>query len=36
MLATGPFARATAGAWQPLGEHRLRGLETPMPILTMA
>jgi adenylate cyclase len=36
MLATGPFARAAAGAWQPLGEHRLRGLEAPMPILTMA
>ena len=35
MLATGPFARAAAGAWQPLGEHLLRGLETPMPILTM-
>jgi adenylate cyclase len=36
LLATGPFARAAAGVWQPLGEHRLRGLETPMPILTMA
>jgi adenylate cyclase len=36
LLATGPFARRAAGAWQPLGEHRLRGLETPMPILTMA
>jgi adenylate cyclase len=36
LLATGPFARAAAGAWQPLGEHQLRGLETPMPILTMA
>jgi adenylate cyclase len=35
LLATGPFARAVAGVWQPLGEHRLRGLETPMPILTM-
>ena len=35
LLATGPFARAAAGAWLPLGEHRLRGLETPMPILTM-
>jgi adenylate cyclase len=35
MLATGPFAQAAAGVWQPLGEHRLRGLETPMPILTM-
>jgi adenylate cyclase len=36
LLATGSFARRAAGAWQPLGEHRLRGLETPMPILTMA
>ena len=36
LLATGPFAQAAAGVWQPLGEHRLRGLETPMPILTMA
>jgi adenylate cyclase len=36
LLATGPFARAAAAAWQPLGEHHLRGLETPMPILTMA
>jgi adenylate cyclase len=35
LLATGPFAQAVAGVWQPLGEHRLRGLETPMPILTM-
>lgn len=35
LLATGPFARAAAGVWQPLGEHRLRGLETPMPILTV-
>ncbi len=35
LLATGPFARATAAVWQPLGEHLLRGLETPMPVLTM-
>jgi adenylate cyclase len=35
LLATAPFAAATAGAWRPLGEHRLRGFETPMPILTM-
>jgi adenylate cyclase len=35
LLATGSFARAAAGVWQPLGEHRLRGLETPMPILTV-
>jgi adenylate cyclase len=36
LLATAPFARATAAGWRPLGEHRLRGLETPMPILTTA
>jgi adenylate cyclase len=36
LLATGPFARAAAAVWQSLGEHHLRGLETPMPILTMA
>ncbi len=35
LLATAPFARAVAGAWHPLGEHALRGFETPMPILTM-
>jgi adenylate cyclase len=35
LLATAPFARVTAGNWQSLGEHALRGLETPMPILTM-
>src|SRR5216684_3248184 len=35
LLATAPFARATAGAWHPNGEHLLRGFETPMPILTM-
>src|ERR1700728_413042 len=35
LLATGSFARAATGVWQPLGEHRLRGLETPMPILTV-
>jgi adenylate cyclase len=35
LLATAPFAAATAGAWRPLGEHLLRGFETPMPILTM-
>jgi adenylate cyclase len=35
LLATQPFARAAAGAWHPLGEHALRGFETPMPILTM-
>jgi adenylate cyclase len=34
LLATSPFASATPGPWHPLGAHRLRGLETPMPILT--
>jgi adenylate cyclase len=36
LLATAPFAAVVPGPWRPLGEHRLRGLETPMPILTMA
>jgi adenylate cyclase len=36
LLATAPFAGATPGCWHPLGEHRLRGLGTPMPILTTA
>ena len=36
LLATAPFAAAASGQWQPLGEHLLRGVETPMPILTMA
>jgi adenylate cyclase len=36
LLATAAFAAATAGPWRPLGEHRLRGFETPVPILTMA
>jgi adenylate cyclase len=35
LLATAPFAAAAAGCWRPLGEHLLRGFETPMPILTM-
>ena len=35
LLATAPFASATQGPWHPLGEHILRGLETPMPILTV-
>ena len=35
LLATAPFARAVAGAWHPLGEHALRGFESPMPILTL-
>ncbi len=34
VLATATFADVVAGSWRPLGEHRLRGLETPMPILT--
>ncbi len=34
VLATATFADAVAGTWHPLGEHRLRGLGTPMPILT--
>jgi adenylate cyclase len=36
VLATGPFADAVACPWQPLGEHTLRGLDKPMPILTPA
>jgi adenylate cyclase len=36
LLATAPFAAAVPGPWRPVGEHVLRGLETPMPILTMA
>jgi adenylate cyclase len=35
VLATARFANAVAGSWRPLGEHILRGFETPMPILTM-
>jgi adenylate cyclase len=35
LLVTAPFAKVAAGAWHPLGEHPLRGFETPMPILTM-
>jgi adenylate cyclase len=34
LLATAPFAGATPGPWRPLGEHMLRGLETPISILT--
>jgi adenylate cyclase len=34
LLATATFADAVAGSWRPLGEHRLRGRETSMPILT--
>lgn len=36
LLATGPFAANVAGPWRPVGEHVLRGLDTPMPVLTMA
>jgi adenylate cyclase len=36
LLATGPFAAAVAGPWRPVGEHVLRGVEKPMPILAMA
>ena len=39
LLATGPFAamapNVSPASWRPLGEHILRGFETPMPILTM-
>ena len=35
LLATASFAEAVAGPWRPLGEHLLRGIETPMPILTV-
>lgn len=35
LLATAPFAAAAPGSWRALGEHTLRGFETPMPILTM-
>ena len=34
VLATASFVDATLGAWRPLGEHTLRGIETPMPIFT--
>jgi adenylate cyclase len=36
LLATAPFTATVAGPWRPLGEHILRGFETPMPISTMA
>jgi adenylate cyclase len=36
LLATAPFAAAAAGPWRPVGEHVLRGLDTPMPIMAMA
>ena len=34
LLATAVFADAAAASWRPLGEHRLRGFEAPIPILT--
>jgi len=34
-LVTAPFAEAVAGPWRPCGEHLLRGVETPMQILTI-
>ena len=36
LLATAPFAEAVAAPWRPCGEHMLRGIETPMQILTVA
>jgi adenylate cyclase len=36
LLATASFAEAVAGPWRRCGEHLLRGIETPMPILTVA
>jgi adenylate cyclase len=35
LLATASFAEAVACPWRPCGEHLLRGIETPMPILTV-
>ena len=34
VLATASFVDATPGSWRALGEHTLRGIETPMPIFT--
>jgi adenylate cyclase len=34
VLATASFVDATPGSWRPLGEHTLRGIETPMSIFT--
>jgi adenylate cyclase len=36
LLATAPFADVVAAPWRPCGEHLLRGIETPMQILTVA
>ena len=35
LLATSSFAEAVAGPWHPCGEHILRGMDTPVPILTI-
>jgi adenylate cyclase len=35
LLATASFADAAGGSWLPLGEHLLRGFETPIAVLTM-
>ncbi len=35
LLATNAFAAAAGGSWHALGEHRIRGFEAPMPILTV-
>jgi adenylate cyclase len=34
VLATASFVDASPGSWRPLGEHSLRGIETPVPIFT--
>lgn len=34
VLATAPFAQAVGGQWRSMGEHQLRGFETPSSILT--
>jgi len=36
LLASAAFAAAAPGPWRPLGEHLLRGFDTPMAILTTA
>src|SRR5262249_26572564 len=35
LLPAAPFAAAAGGPWRPVGEHVLRGVETPMPILAL-
>jgi len=32
VLASASFAEATPASWRPLGEHALRGIESPMAI----